>query len=143
MLGEVVAAHETAEAHGAGEPFLTGVGPTVARKLIGARESPLASFPLTFERFLTCVCPHVGLEVGALEVGLATVLVRANVAPRARHFSLRRGASLLYRCTPRCGGDGCKPGATGRRLRLLDVNGRNGRLGDEEHYGAIHHLTLY
>lgn len=44
---------------------------------------------------LTCVCPHVGLEVGALEVGLAAVLMGTNMIAYTGHFWLQRGVSLL------------------------------------------------
>lgn len=54
VLGQVVAAHETAVAHGTGEPLLPGVGAVVARQLIGARELPLAVLPLASEGLLTC-----------------------------------------------------------------------------------------
>lgn len=54
MLGQVVAAHETALAHGTGKPLLSRVGPAVARQLVRAGELPLAAFPLAFERLLTC-----------------------------------------------------------------------------------------
>lgn len=54
MLGQVVATHEAAEAHGTGELFLSRVGTSVARQLIGASESPLAALPLALEGLLTC-----------------------------------------------------------------------------------------
>lgn len=34
MLGQVVATHEAAEAHGAGEPFLSGVRSPVAGQFV-------------------------------------------------------------------------------------------------------------
>ncbi|KAI4789646.1 hypothetical protein KUCAC02_035115 [Chaenocephalus aceratus] len=67
--GEVVTPHEAAEAHGTGEPLLPCVGPSVAGQLVGASQSPLAALPLASKVLLPCVCPQVGLEVGALEVG--------------------------------------------------------------------------
>lgn len=54
MLGQVIAAHEPAVAHGTGEPLLPGVRAVVARQLVGARELPLAVFPLASEGLLTC-----------------------------------------------------------------------------------------
>lgn len=71
--------------------------------------------------YLTCVCPHVGLEVGTLEVGLAAVLVGTNVTAYARHFWLQRAQSLLQCSGTRCGGDGRQLGAAARDQRGLDV----------------------
>lgn len=54
VLGQVVTAHETAVAHGTGEPLLPRVGSVVARQLIGSSELPLTVFPLALEGLLTC-----------------------------------------------------------------------------------------
>lgn len=54
VFGQVVAAHEAAEAHWAGKLFLPRVGSAVAGQLIGASEAPLAALPLAFVWFLTC-----------------------------------------------------------------------------------------
>lgn len=54
MFGQVVAAHEATEAHGAGEPLLSRVRAAVARQLVGAGETPVAALPLAPEGLLTC-----------------------------------------------------------------------------------------
>lgn len=38
---------------------------------------------------LTCMCPHVGLEMGALEVGFSTVFMWTNVVTCTWHVWLR------------------------------------------------------
>lgn len=106
VLGQVVAAHEAAEAHGAGKPFLSCMGSTVARQLIRARESPLTALPLAFEGLFTCMRPHVGLEVGALEVGLAAVVMGTNMTAHTEHLWLQWGVSLFQQDSARRGGDG-------------------------------------
>lgn len=53
VLGEVVAPHEAAEAHGTGETLLPCVGPSVAGQLVGASESPLAALPLASKGLLS------------------------------------------------------------------------------------------
>lgn len=55
---------------------------------------------------LTCMRPHVGLEVGALEVGLVAVLIGTNMTAYTGNFWLRRALPLLQHGTARCGGDG-------------------------------------
>lgn len=91
---------------------------------------------------LTCVCPHVGLEVGTLEVGLVAEVVGTNVAAYARHFWLRRAQSLLQRSVARRGGDGRQLGAAGSDQRGLDVQGGYNWLREEQHHGGCGHLTL-
>lgn len=75
VLGQVVAAHETAVAHGTGEPLLPGVGAVVARQLVGARELPLAVFPLASEGLLTCS------ETNSVSVLCVVSLSHCKVSP--------------------------------------------------------------
>lgn len=79
VLGQVVAPHEPPVTHGAGELLLPGVGSPVPGELIGAGEPPLAALPAAAERLLPCVCSHVGLQMRAFEVGLATPWVATDV----------------------------------------------------------------
>lgn len=83
VLGQVVAAHEAPVAQLAAEPLLARVSPAVSRELVGARKAAPAPCPLTPERAFPCVGPDVSLEVGALEVRLATARVRADVGAAA------------------------------------------------------------
>lgn len=55
---------------------------------------------------LTRVCPHVGLEVGALEVGLAAVLTGTDMAACTGRLRLQRVSSLLRRGWAGRRGDG-------------------------------------
>lgn len=64
VLGQVVATHEAAEAHGTGKPFLAGVGTSVARQLVRACESPLTSLPLAFEGLLPYWSTNSEVEAG-------------------------------------------------------------------------------
>lgn len=77
---QVVATHEAAVANGTGKLFLPRVSASVARQLVRAGESPLAAFPLALEGLLTCMRPHVGLEVRALEIGFVAVVAGTNMA---------------------------------------------------------------
>lgn len=52
------------------------------------------------------MCPHVGLEVGALEVGLVAVLVGTNMTTCAGHLWLQWTLSLLQQRGARRRGDG-------------------------------------
>lgn len=54
VLGKMVAAHETAVAHGTFKPLLSRVGSAVAGQLIGTGEPPLTAVPLAFEGLLAC-----------------------------------------------------------------------------------------
>lgn len=54
VLGQVVAAHEAAVAHGAGKALLAGVCAAVPRQLVGAGEVALAALPVAAERLLAC-----------------------------------------------------------------------------------------
>lgn len=89
-----------------------------------------------FLLYLTCVCPHVGLEVGTLEVGLVAVPVGTNVTAYTRHFWLQRAQSLLQCSGTRCGGDGWQLGTTGRDQRGLDVQCGYNWLWEEQHHGG-------
>lgn len=88
------------------------------------------------------MCPHVGLEVGTLEVGLVAVLLGTNVAAYTRDFWLQRAQSLLQRSGARRGGDGRQLGAAGRDQRGLDVQCGNNWLWEEQHHRGCGHLTL-
>ena len=63
MLGQVVTAHEAAEAHGANELLLSCVGPSVARQLIRASKLPLTTLPLASEGLLTCCNTDSEVEI--------------------------------------------------------------------------------
>lgn len=53
VLGQVVAAHEAALAHSAGEPLLPRVRAAVAGQLVRAGKMPPAALPATAEWLLT------------------------------------------------------------------------------------------
>lgn len=53
MFGEVIAAHESALAHGTHKLFLPGVRPPVPGELVGAGEPLIAAVPAAAERLLT------------------------------------------------------------------------------------------
>ena len=53
VLGQVVAAHEAAVAHGAGELLLAGVGALVPGEFVRACKALIAVFPHADEWFLT------------------------------------------------------------------------------------------
>lgn len=53
VFGEVIAAHESAVAHGTHKLFLSGVCPPVPGELIGAGESLITAVPAAAERLLT------------------------------------------------------------------------------------------
>lgn len=91
---------------------------------------------------LTCVRPHVGLEVGTLEVGLAAEVVGTNVAAYTGRFWLQRAQSSLQCSAARRRGDGRQLGAAGFDQRGLDVQGGHNRLWEEQHHGGCGHLTL-
>lgn len=55
---------------------------------------------------LTCVRPHVGLEVGALEVGLIAVLTGANMTAYTGDFSLWQALPLCQHDMARRRGNG-------------------------------------
>lgn len=88
------------------------------------------------------MCPHVGLEVGTLEVGLVAVLVGTNVTAYTRHFWLQRAQSLLQCSGARRGGDGWQLAATGRDQCGLDVQCGYNWLWEEQHHGGCSHMTL-
>lgn len=69
-------------------------------------------FKMSNPSSFTCMCPHVGLEVGALEVGLVAVLAGTNVTAHTGHFWLQWALSLLQQGTARCGGDVWQLGST-------------------------------
>lgn len=54
VLRQVIAAHEPALAHRAGESLLPCVGSAVAGKFVGTSEASLASLPTTEEWLFTC-----------------------------------------------------------------------------------------
>lgn len=74
VLGKVVTTHEAAEAHWAGKLFFSRVGSAMPGQLIGASETPLATLPLAFIRFLTC---------WIVEAGIRTFL---NILQRVKHL---------------------------------------------------------
>lgn len=90
VFGQVVAAHEPAVAHGAGELLLPRVRAAVARQFVRARELLVAAFPRAAERLLPCVRPQVGLEVRALEVGFLAAGEGAHVVAPPRELHRRR-----------------------------------------------------
>lgn len=53
MFGEVIAAHESALAHGTHKLFLPGVRPPVPGELVRAGEPLIAAVPAAAERLLT------------------------------------------------------------------------------------------
>jgi hypothetical protein len=63
VLGQVVAAHEAAVAHGAGELLLPGVSAFVTGELVRACKPLVTLFPEADEGFLTCMCSEVRFKV--------------------------------------------------------------------------------
>lgn len=81
MQGEVVGPGEGAVALGAAERFDSCVLTEVPSQLVRAGKAPSAAFPGTVVRFLSCVYPPVGFEVGTLGVNFFTAFVVAHVDP--------------------------------------------------------------
>jgi hypothetical protein len=79
---EVVATREGTLAQFTLKGSNSRVLPKVSGELITARKLPSAAFPRAMIRLFASVRSHVGLQVGALRVCLAAVLVRALVYTR-------------------------------------------------------------
>lgn len=79
MQGQVVTPRELPLTLLTLERLRAGVFAKVSRQLVGAGKLPRTSLPRARIRFLAGVRPHVGLEMGALGVDLATVGVLAFV----------------------------------------------------------------
>lgn len=86
--------------------------------------------------------PHVGLQVGTLEVGLVAVLLGTNVTAYTRNFRVWWAKSLLRGSGRRRGGDGRELGATRRDEGGLDIQCGYYWLWEEQHHGGCGHLTL-
>lgn len=71
MFAEMVAAHETLVADGAGEALLSGVGAEVPLELIGAGEPLTAEEPIANEGSLPRVPAQVSLQMRRLAVYFA------------------------------------------------------------------------
>lgn len=96
----MVRAGEGALAEVALERPVSRVFPEVTGQLIRPGKLPATAFPVTVVGLFTCVCPHVGLEVGALGVRFATTrelaAVRRGALPGPRPAaSLRLDAARL------------------------------------------------
>lgn len=81
MQSQVVGAGEAALAVGALERLDARVLAEVSRQLIRPGELPRAAFPHALVGLLSCVCPAMSLEVGALGVHLVAASEIAAVNP--------------------------------------------------------------
>lgn len=79
MLGQMVAPHEPSVTHGTSKFLLTCVGSPVSGQFIRTGKPPFTTFPATAKRLFSCVCSHVGLQMRALKVRLATSWVATDV----------------------------------------------------------------
>lgn len=94
VLGQVIASHESPVTHGTHKLFLTSMRAPVSREFIRARKFFITTFPVTAERFLTCVSSEVCFQVRALEIRLLASREVADVISPAREVHLR-GVSIL------------------------------------------------
>lgn len=81
VQGQMIGAGEAAAAGDALEGFGPGVFPVVSGELVRSGETPVAVLPCTTVRLLTCVCPLVCLQMGALCVNFGAAWVVTEVDP--------------------------------------------------------------
>lgn len=79
VKGEMVAPRKRSLTEMALERFLARVLAIVSRKLVRACELPRAALPRALIRFLACVSPLVGFQVGTFRVDLVTARDVASV----------------------------------------------------------------
>lgn len=120
MFGQMVRPHELLGALGALEPFLAGVGPSMALQFIRASEAFATEHPVADERSLPSVPPQMGSEMRRLSVHLIATGDMADVLL----FSI--GAAIWHDAIRTRAGDPADP-----RLDVLvavhvdvDVHGR-------------------
>jgi hypothetical protein len=79
MLYQMVSPHELPVTHGTGKLLLTRVDSLVSGQFIRMGKPPFATFPATAKRLFSCVCSHVGLQMGTFKVCLAASWMAINV----------------------------------------------------------------
>ncbi|RNA45087.1 hypothetical protein BpHYR1_008701 [Brachionus plicatilis] len=133
VLAQVIAAHEPIQADRANKLFFTGVSAEVARQLVRARKRLVARLPLANVRPFTRVNSNVRLQVRALKVLFATVVVRTHVIARLAVWRTVRAARRAGRREQRGHTSAAAAAALhalglARRLRRSEVDELRGRL---------------
>lgn len=89
MLGQVIAAHESTVTLGTCKLLLSRVSSPVSRQFVGAGKLSITTFPTTAEGFFSCVCSHMRLQMGALEVSLGAPRLAADMTSNSGGVEVR------------------------------------------------------